>query len=576
MTSIERVGVSAYLTTEAPQYAIITYTWGRFQAPDGSPALPVKGTTWKIPPVKASCFSVDSFQAVVNYIGEKYDWLWLDVACIDQENEEVKMSEVARQTGIFHGAREAYAWLHSLPSDNATSDLSFLSSVANYNPIKRDYDSDESDDELDERARLIFVYYQSQLRSIADSLRAVFCDPWFTSLWTLQESILRRDACFLAANGWPIGYVKDEEASRSQNFTVNSLSSWCRTIARDLQRYVNEQKFSEIAKTEVEAIISLIDKAGFRFADAMNPNVQYGAARFRETKYPLDRIYGIIGIYRTVIPDNFQLPHPSTVTLTELEDAFALALNQASPWLAQCFVHLELPVLGRSWCISQASTVPSQFQDINTNLTLNTMGRIIAGASGPTIAQGKACPLRVLWTYWSRMRERGSTFLTTRLSYFFSIAYDHSISDLWTACLPQPPLGPIVEWINPELPDEDNDFRMTKHLVEKCSAQDLYVLLLGFQNNAGYNGIGQEEHAKNKAPRIYAFPDREELEELIVEEQGMAWGLRWEPAFLLQRKAFGLILMRDPPGVWRRIGICKWTDNHESGHCLLDWECEVC
>ncbi|KAF2252752.1 hypothetical protein BU26DRAFT_418943, partial [Trematosphaeria pertusa] len=104
MTSVERHGACTYSTTEAPKYAIITYTWGRFQAPDGCPALPVKGTTWQIPPVKETCFSVESFQRVINCIGEKYEWLWLDVACIDQENEDVKMSEVARQVGIFHGA----------------------------------------------------------------------------------------------------------------------------------------------------------------------------------------------------------------------------------------------------------------------------------------------------------------------------------------------------------------------------------------------------------------------------------------------------------------------------------------
>ena len=34
---------------------------------------------------------VEEFERVVRIIGQDFDFAWVDVACIDQENDEVKM-----------------------------------------------------------------------------------------------------------------------------------------------------------------------------------------------------------------------------------------------------------------------------------------------------------------------------------------------------------------------------------------------------------------------------------------------------------------------------------------------------
>lgn len=572
------------MTTESPKYAILTYTWGRFQAIDGSPALPVSGTTWKIPPVKEECFTVSSFQNVINNIGKRFKWLWLDVACIDQVQEEVKMAEVSRQVGIFHGATEAYAWLHSLEPAVAFRNMELLARVASYDPLPRQFDSDDSDDEIEEVVNLRLVHDQSQLDSIIEALRITFRDPWFTSLWTLQESILRRDALFLTADGAPMESILPG-STHSYHWRITQLNDRCREISRRMETYIREKRLSADEQIKAQAIISIVERVGFRFPDAMNPNVQFGAARYRETKYPLDRIYGIIGIYRSVLPSSFDLPNPKDTTFDELQTRFASALNEISPWLGQCFVHLDKPKVGKSWCITQNSSVPSEFQRINATLIMDPVGSIVIGRSGVALGKGNVCPLSALWQFWLRMRVCGLAFLNACGHYPLAIAYDKSISEREGTGLSQSISGPIVEWTNPALADSENDFSVTINLLASHRLEDLYVLHLGAtvsKQGLRYVGPRSETPSEDQRPRICQMHDTNQyyhLEEkrggFLFEEGNVKWGLRWERASHIMKMAFGIILRRDERGRWHRIGICSWADNTEQWHEFRNWESEI-
>lgn len=92
-----------YGSIREPAYSILTYTWGRWPAPNG-PHIDVSGTTWDIPAVDESMFSVASFHQVIKKMGEVNEFAWIDVVCIDQENYAVKMDEIGRQVGIFANA----------------------------------------------------------------------------------------------------------------------------------------------------------------------------------------------------------------------------------------------------------------------------------------------------------------------------------------------------------------------------------------------------------------------------------------------------------------------------------------
>lgn len=51
------------------------------------------------------------------YISAGVDWVWVDVACIDQDDVRSRAEEVGRQAGIFRVASSAFIWLHQTPSE---------------------------------------------------------------------------------------------------------------------------------------------------------------------------------------------------------------------------------------------------------------------------------------------------------------------------------------------------------------------------------------------------------------------------------------------------------------------------
>lgn len=85
----------------APQYNAISYTWGRFELQqDSDPSvsgLEVRGVDWNIPRTDPSHFTKEQFHRVVQaatHVSPRYyedtkvredvEFVWLDVACIDQ------------------------------------------------------------------------------------------------------------------------------------------------------------------------------------------------------------------------------------------------------------------------------------------------------------------------------------------------------------------------------------------------------------------------------------------------------------------------------------------------------------
>lgn len=365
MTSVERTGLNTYGPETAPKYNILTYTWGRWKIANG-PALDIKGITWKIPAVDERHFSVAAFQRVLKHMTQDVDWVWVDVACIDQENRHVKMDEVGRQVGIFRNAHRAYVWISQLKKER----------------LKKALDD-------------IFVYGpESQCSNIGPTefanrllpaLTTLFSDPWFSSLWTLQELVLRNDAQILSREVETIPLAND-----NHDVHLNMLINNCRNIYMDLG---DLEGFS--LNAPVQELRALIERAGFSFFIANNPNVQYSSARHRATKYPLDRIYAIMQVYNLRVGESVNPDR--TYTLEELQDEFAEALLARSPVLGQMFIHICKPEAGKSWRITQHSNVPDELVQCRSP---TAKCRFTLTTSGHAQLEGKCCKLKDLSLLW--------------------------------------------------------------------------------------------------------------------------------------------------------------------------------
>jgi hypothetical protein len=112
MTSVERTEGDFYGTAEKPDYNIMSYTWGRYQVPTG-PSLSVRNITWNIPSIDDSHFTVGEFENAIRQVSRGVSFIWLDIACIDQEDQATKMNEIGNQAGIFNKAKDPYIWLNN-------------------------------------------------------------------------------------------------------------------------------------------------------------------------------------------------------------------------------------------------------------------------------------------------------------------------------------------------------------------------------------------------------------------------------------------------------------------------------
>ncbi|KAJ9604060.1 hypothetical protein H2200_011583 [Cladophialophora chaetospira] len=324
LTSIKRSSQSKYRKIDAPRYNILSYTWGRWQTNNGE-ALPVQNVDWKVPPVKPEGFTVQAFHRVVNHVSEGCSHIWLDVACIDQENEAVKMSEIGRQAAIFRRAKQVYIWL-------SHSKKEVVEPVLN---------------RLLDRATADAEHDRETVTSILRDIKIIFSDPWFGSLWALQESFLRPGAVLLFedASAIDVRGVKGKKRPCS----LYDLFSGCQRISQALQ-YELQNSRGVLGSRGIEKAteaIQRLDDAGVRCTHFNNAISLYAVSTLRNPRDPLDRIYGIMQVFGLSLG---KAAEPTKqFALDDLEDQLGHALNKVCPVFAQNFVHLADGRRHRSW-----------------------------------------------------------------------------------------------------------------------------------------------------------------------------------------------------------------------------------
>lgn len=296
---------------------------------------------------------------------------------IDQENHSIKMDEVGRQASIFRNASRAYVWLSRISTD----DLGYAMYV-----IRRaggDFSLSISNEKVGNMLAI--------LRMIRKSIVTVLDDPWFSSLWTLQELMMRNDAVVLSREAESVEISGYDE---SDPVDLDFLMKCCVSIQKEMVREATGDVPGGHADlpSEVHDLLSEVEDrihySGLPSALlTSNPNVQYGAAETRETYRREDRIYGIMQIYGIRVGQSVRLEDQST--LDELVEEFALAINARSALMGQMFVHTAATSAGRSWCITEASGVPDWLLNVDGSLDMCRISRVAGTLE--VVATGRCC-----------------------------------------------------------------------------------------------------------------------------------------------------------------------------------------
>lgn len=330
--SVPLSGTNTYEGVNSPPYNIMSYTWGRWEIDDGE-ALPIQNVNWKIPAVGPEGFSVTAFANVLQRVSQG-SHVWLDVGCIEQENQEMKMREIGRQAAIFRGAQKAYIWL-SHSKRNALKPLILET-------MKRDAL------ELDDGLRL-------WLNRVDKAVGKIFSDPWFSSLWTLQEGFLRRDAILLFDDASVIDIPKFESYGSGGPCTLLDIVKAYEIVSSRLYMFSKTERdlLGSRGIARAREILQRLDDVGIPCLAKSHAVALYGVASRRNPMREHDRIYGIMQVFGLVLGKSAR--PDMEFTLLALEDQLGVAVNKMNPVLAQSFIHLGNPDPrpNRLWCLSR-------------------------------------------------------------------------------------------------------------------------------------------------------------------------------------------------------------------------------
>ena len=385
MTSLELTSEGCYGNLHQPNYNAVSYTWGRFASTHGS-ALKVNGVTWSIPRIKHNHFSAESFRQILERAAGTNGLVWVDIACIDQENTDIKMDEIGKQADIFSRASQVYIWLTSQDVAEASASLQALQDFAEkVAQIEIGQFSFEFND----------VNFLQQIipecSNLHRHLLSLFSDPWFSSLWTLQEACLCEEAHFLSKDAQVL-VIEGLHTRKEKVVTLDSPTDACQQIKTALFAYADTNQ-------AIKDLIALMDRSGLSyfhqgFNSERNSMLLYPAAHHRTCSEPLDRIYGIMQVY------GFKLGASSKpgglFTLAELEDQFGEALNRIAPMTAQTHIHTIPQPLGSAWRPSRSSMMPEIY---TMSRRYDTMCSITC-IKGKPFFKGKSCSLETLHSFW--------------------------------------------------------------------------------------------------------------------------------------------------------------------------------
>ncbi|KAI0190578.1 hypothetical protein F4808DRAFT_401804 [Astrocystis sublimbata] len=442
MTSYPWRPGNMYGHSRDPPYVAISYTWGRYalwdvlEKPHVKP-LPIRGVPWTIPRIDPDAhFHVEQFRHIIrqatgivdkhyefdNYRALRqtpanwllrpilrflerhqtsFEYIWLDVACIEQRDSPVQAAEIGRQARIFQYAEHCYVWLSHTPHQKLEKLLEDLAK-ANQELHNEPYELTRPYDERD--------WVALAIRTLED----LTADPWFKSLWTLQEGYLCTHATVLSREG---RVCADGTQIVFKNASLNFIFGLCNRIMDWTERTRVPRDNTNLCR-----LIQIIRDTGVSALWYNNPMGLLAVSTKRKPTREEDRFYGIM----QVMGPDFRVgkaanPHSNQLyTLESLDEEFGEAVLRTYPILSQMFIHTTPPISGRGWRVHEDSVVPrivergdlfgwnSNRLDVNININAHPLCCITTQKiSGQLWAHlnGKACAFDTLHRGWSLANE---------------------------------------------------------------------------------------------------------------------------------------------------------------------------
>jgi hypothetical protein len=343
-------------------YTVISYTWGRWKDASSVNDSELEGCNWKVP--ANTLFTRKQLDTAICKIADGQH-VWLDVFCIPQDDGDAeKAIEIGKQGNIFTHATYAVVWLCSGGEETLQDICSWIHDDFEHPAL--DLGPTNSGLRQEVRRRL----------SVLSSLRIIV--PWTSSLWTLQESALRKDAIFHDQEGNQVLNPRSK-ALLSVGDLIKAISQISTELesALDISQWMSEEDFALFTDAIFE-----ISAVGLARLDSMNANELYLASNHRMCERVHDRVYGIMGALDVSMPVDYSLD------VDQLKNKFIVSLHNKYPAEMQSFIQVLQQPIGTSWKSGARVTSLSEFhQDLNDHsnnisfIEVKSSGALVAGAA---------------------------------------------------------------------------------------------------------------------------------------------------------------------------------------------------
>ena len=428
MTSHIREDLNKYNGVQAPDYNVLSYTWGRF-SDSAEIAISVAGVDWPIPAVRKEHFTADTFKAAIERaasgIRHPCEWLWVDIACIPQrhsnETEEARLvrgQEIGRQVDIFRRAKEAFAWLTHLKTSDICEGQPFMTVRDIINQFMQGFEVRSAED-----ASSYLDTCEHKFRFFETYWGKLLSHPWLSSLWTLQEMTIRKDIWILFDDGfldlsqyessfdiaWRLFDIKSDVHTMYLDFnTSESTWEWRFQAMRRAERlalskdFQNRKGYTNNMRERYERLLNAQLSRGLYSTVSAVPNAVYSVARNRNVTMLTDRIYGIVQIYGIACNPS-PVGENETAQLNALEDEFGAKLVAESALMSQSFICCSKDPPRRSWLITQNCVVDQFWEDFyNESNIINELSSLsVVEPTGNVRFDGKA------WNLASFFQSKG-------------------------------------------------------------------------------------------------------------------------------------------------------------------------
>ncbi|KAI1746744.1 hypothetical protein F4782DRAFT_523547 [Xylaria castorea] len=350
-----------------PRYNAISYTWGRFalrnqESPEVE-AAPIKGTTWAdyIPRMNPVRYTVQELVHAINTAACPHDgypavdFVWLDIACIDQTPNSPEMArEIGRQAKIFRGAVDSFVWLTTHTS------AAIISWGHKLERLGLEWQKIISGTNM--------AAIELWLGDALAMLRCFLADDWFSSLWTLQEAFLSPKAIFMFKDGLTPAllelYLNDKE-----DLDLFRLETWIGTWqmfrgtcitpgfkdckrAKELSDTITEVGFMDCVRDQFRT--AFLDDIEYPVGYMGNPLGLLIASKHRMTTRETDRIYGIMQVFGLQLGKSELGATKKDFTLKELQVQLAEKVLLQYPIFSQLIIQNEDCTVPKAWMISPA------------------------------------------------------------------------------------------------------------------------------------------------------------------------------------------------------------------------------